>query len=288
MNHKDQTDIIEAYLDDALPDEVRRDFECRLETDESLRKEVQLHRFLREKLSEPARWKHYAALAGMKNAPLPDEPAIKKKPFRIWPILLAAVLLGTAVWVWQRQRALPPPAIEPVEQSVPTVPSPDSQEEVPSQPEPPLPQPQTPDVPAPLNHTTAPVAQYDPADFAANDQLEQYLSGLRTVKVNLTVESPPLNFNFNPGAKGKTEIVFKGTAEGVPAGASFAVLLFNNRDHLNPIESFPLPTSSVDVGTKAFNLRQALSLPPGLYYFIIEMLPNGEEVYGGKFTVGGR
>lgn len=124
MDNQDHTDLIEAYLDNTLPEEKRKEVEQRIEADKAFRQEVKLHQHLREQLSDPDRWKIFAALeeASKDPSPLSEEPTrpkfINKKNIHWLLIGLIAVLavIGFFTWQWLNPN---PSEQEPVEQTEP-------------------------------------------------------------------------------------------------------------------------------------------------------------------------
>lgn len=257
MEKKDLYDLIEAYLDDALPDAKRREVEQRMEQDEDFRQEVELHRDLQEAYADPGRWHLRTVLQAVMEEPLPDAEPPKKKirttgQWRWWLALPAALLIGVAIWYFYRPGQYAN-HIDSAEKSPaatkPAAPPSINGQEVPPTPASTLPvlRPKTSDPagkspiiinlpdtllpakeqetpptpatkpPAQKPKASQPIAMADPANFEENRSMEGLIAMRGDEDVTLTMTRPQIGERFQPNASGKTELRFAGAVEGLSA-----------------------------------------------------------------------
>ena len=289
MEKIDLFNLIESYLDNALPEEKRREVERRMAEDEAFRREVELHRGLQENFSDPGRWRLRSALAqAMEESLPPDESASNPKPGFPnsrwkWIIFLALIFAGIGIWYWLR-----PPTGKSSQQPIETQPTEQHSSPVPGVEKDTVPV-ETPTETVPLKQQpeeNLPIAAADPADFIPNISMEAAVSsGVRSKNMDVKISSPSNGADFRLNEKREAIVLFAGRVEGISETEpeAFALAVFNNKDATKPLFSVPLEWGK-DAAGWAFEVRQPLKFQPGLYYFTIEQ--EGEVVYAGKFTIG--
>lgn len=284
-------EMIEAYLNGSLPEAEHKALEQRMATDEEFRREVLLHRKLKEHFSDPVRWNLLTHLKDIMSEPLPDDnstdeaplPTQKKKDWRK-PLGLIAFIAVVSLTLWQWRRAshqslLPSEVIEPPTPTVP--PSPTTMPEETTAPVIPI-------APKTQENKPAPIATADPANFVPNPAMVASLEGVRGGDWEASMSSPKHTDAFQPNPNGKTTVAFKGSLSGGDAATTFSLFVYNNRDNKRPIFSQQLRTQPGRGEELIFDVRQEFNLQPGLYYFAIVEDLEEAEVWVGKFVIGKR
>ncbi len=289
MDNQALYEMIEAYLNGSLPDAERKALEQRMATDEEFRREVLLHRKLKEHFSDPVRWNLRSHLKEVMQEPLPlatetNEPPLPVTEKSSWrkPLGLIAfvAVVSLALWQWRRsshQPSLPSEAAEPPTPTAPSSPISKPEETI------------TPVVPiAPKSQEIKPalIANADPANFIPNPAMEASLEGVRGGDWEANISSPKNTDAFQPNAKGKTMVAFKGSLSGGGAATTFSLLVYNNRDNKRPIFSQQLRTQSGRGEELIFDMRQEFNFQLGLYYFAIVEDLEEAEVWVGRFVIG--
>ncbi len=292
MEKFDLFDLIEAYLDGALPEEKRLEVERRMAEDETFRREVELQRELQENFSDPGRLRLRSALAKVMEEPL---PSVETTPYpvghRVVPmnwkkrlISIAAVLL-VGIGIWYLLQVF---GEQPIQNTVdkqhtekPSAPIAKGNDSIPVQPtEEPTPPKQKP-------KENSYIAEADPANFAHNASMEALVSsGVRSENMDIKISSPSNGADFVPNINGEVNVRFAGTVKGISENELGALVLaiFNNKDAVKPLVSVPLGLKQDANGNMSFEVQQRLKFQLGLYYYTIEQ--EGEMVYTGKFTIG--
>lgn len=290
---KELYDLIEAYLDGALPDEKRRAVEERMATDEDFRQEVEIHRDLQESYADPERWQFRQTLQEIMKEPLasddPDQeipetdpvPAASKSfqkdppPRKIILEIIFILLLGVGIWYWVQsdQPAEVPQAPAPVQ-----TPTPDNPTGAPTQTDP-----KTPEKPQPQQ----PIAKADPANFRENRTMEALIMTRDGGGLSVDITRPKPGERFKPMSSGKTRLRFSGTIEGLSDTTDFKVqlLIFNNINANTPLLTQPLDLSADSQGNATFDIAPQVDFPQGLYYYRLED-EDSVMLAAGKFFIG--
>lgn len=283
--------LIESYLDDALPPDKRREVEQRMATDEAFREEVGLHRALQEDYSDPGRWRLRSTMSELMEEPLPfDEtaPSTPKlglpKRWNLAGIIAAVLVASIGIWyLFQMQSGQK--SQEPVEKQTiqkPNVPIAGAEGTdstiVKKGDEPPTQKPKEP----------APIAQADPSKFKENPSMEALMGFRGGSGMTLQMSAPKNATTIQPNAKGAANLHFSGTLKTAPPNEAVQLdlLVFNNKAGNKPLLALPFQPASDTNGNAAFDLRQQVDFPKGLYYFRIEERESGELLVVGKFFIG--
>ena len=297
MAKEELYDKIEQYLNNELSDVDRIAFEKTMTSDKELAAEVMLHRRMQEELSQTDKKVLRDNLRVVVNQSTPtaspSEEVVKKSGSGLWkwglPLL---ALLGLLYFVL--------PMNKKVEESSPLPPTP--KQEIPTSD--PIPEekveevkPPTKSIPQAKNEpkqqpkiTPSPppkqIAAIDPAAFSPNPHLEDQLN----VGIRGEAEIKDLVLNDNQGTiklkNGKATLDLKGTA--TKEGAYELFIYSNNPDdYINerPKLKSPLSIQAVTGDIFSFNFNAAVSLTPGLYYYLIAFAEDGEPLSVGKFEV---
>lgn len=285
--------LIEDYLNDALPEEQRREVERRMADDETFRREVDLHRAVHEEFRDARGWSLYETMANImqetERPPNDAQPAEKpgipqgRRWKWVWWVIPVALVTVAGFWFFTRldeYRTPDQPAQEPT-----TLP-PASSDPPPDEP------------PTPKNNSQSenqpkdrrPIAQADPANFAPNLTMEAYVGStvLGQDDMSVQVSTPRIADTLQPDARGRTLLRFAGAFAGLSPRekSSFNLLLFNNQNANKTIKTFLLQPSADAAGAATFDLRETVSFPKGLYYYRIEEQETGEVLVVGKFFIG--
>ncbi|MEO6758246.1 MAG: hypothetical protein ABIO24_02250, partial [Saprospiraceae bacterium] len=239
MQKQELIEQIEAYLSGKLSPEEQSAWEQRLADEPELRKTVEFHRNLLQDY-DAGRLQLRANMLAVMREPLPPEPApgaANKWRWGLWIGLFAAGIL--LVWrFW------------PAQNTAPILP-----EALPRE----LPGPSAAPEPKP---TPAPIAQADPARFAANPGLEALVkSSIRGESIAVQWEQPVNGRRFIPDKKGAVLVRFQGRLQwpGDRKPAGFSLLVFGNKNTNTPLHQVPLNLPA-DAQRLDFDLRQRLKL----------------------------
>lgn len=288
MEKSELFDLIESYLDDTLSEEKRREVEERLAQDENFSREVTLHRQLQENFKDPDRWKLRATLSEIIKEPLlivePSNQTKKILSNNMWKWIIILSAIFTAIGIWY---LLTPATGTSIEEPIELQPSTDPSVPMASIPA----DTATLDVPeekrSPNMQSDNLLASADPENFETNPSMEALVnSSSRSdgdFALNLTV--PINNAPFASDKKGETVIRFAGQLSGNTHDPSSELTLnvFNNKDVNSVLVSKSLEVK-LESDVLAFDVRQRMKLPFGLYYFTIQQ--DGDILYAGKFTIG--
>lgn len=291
MEKMDLYTLIEAYLDDALPPDQRREVEQRIASDEAFREEVGLHRALQEDYSDPTRWRLRATLSDLMEEELPIDETTPSNPSGglpkhwQWAGIVAAVLVAVmGVW-YLAQIQSGQKAPEPVEKQTiqkPNVPIAEAEGTdstiVKKGEEPPTQKPKEP----------ALIAQADPANFKESPSMEALMGFRGGSGMTLQMSAPKHATTIQPNAKGAANLRFSGALKAAAPNETVQLdlLVFNNKAGNKPLLSLSVQPASDTNGNAAFDLRQQVGFPKGLYYFRIEERESGEVLVVGKFFIG--
>jgi len=268
MKQSELYEQIEAYLNHTLSPGQRQEWEQRMTEDPALSQEVALHRSLKGDF-DPGRIALRANLRDIMQEPLPSNAQSKfDKKWYWWISLgcLSAVLILYAVWmVWEKEKpASPEPEAVPIE--MPKV-YPDTI--------------QTP-------KKAAPIAKADPARFKPNPSLEAFVnSKVRSESIAVKMSRPINGQRVRTNEKSTVQIRFTGTILNLEDQASrkFMLTFFDNKNANKPVLELLLPVKKDSKNGLMFDFKPQLKLGPGLYYFTIEAVDQGEILYAGKFLV---
>ncbi len=272
--------LIADYLSDALDPKTRQDFEQQIAADPKLAARIALERELIEALSasspENLLRSNLRHISEKYNTPesLASSPGeAPSGKVRLWWGLVAGLLLLAGLFFWNRSQ-----------QEKPTMPSPQAQQ-IESQAPPPaknLPQTNETEKQNSTNKQAQPIA----AAFKPIPKLETYIgSKIRSGDFKISINEPRSGATLS-SRRGQTTFRLAGKIEGhIPKGKSLNALIFNNNLHdfeaLHPLESHVLELDS----NGAFLFQKKLTMPPGLYYLLIEEQQSGEWVSVDKFLV---
>lgn len=130
-----------------------------------------------------------------------------------------------------------------------------------------------------------PIAQLNPKDFEPNPFLEDMMqSNLRNDETKTTVWHP----NTEAPLRYEEKIVFQvsGTTNATPP---YRILLYTNKvaDFEEDIRLLSVTVEGTlnEETVFDFNLEEEITLPRGLYYFLIEQVESEEELFVSKFEV---
>ncbi len=296
MEQQELYELIGQYLAGELPDERRQEVERRMAEDDIFRKEVALHRQLKENFSDPARWRLRTMLDQAFREPLPPPkpppaeearvPSYRKTGVRRW--VWVALLVGAALLaflMWQRLKVQPPPG-SPGTPTLPK-PTPDSSLQINRPVAPPAPSQDTvPPASKPREKVskTIPIA----GSFTPNEILERRLKGKRRGdKIKFTFSAPKNGDTFALDQNGDAVVLFLGAASGFQSGSETVLNLriFNNQDSQKPQSEMPLKLSADASGNAVLDAKLVRRLPQGLYYFQLEKEVDGVVLFTGKFII---
>ena len=274
---------IEAYLAGQLEGEALEQFEKAVQSDPALAEEVALYRDMSTALepSEEDALRANLELLGKKHT----DPESGKTPFFNWWIGAAIAMAGLGVWWWKTTPDQSPdlPVIE--ENSRPT--------EIPETIVPPETQDQEKTPPVAENESPENEREEPPqiaANFRPNAQLEALFDNqVRGEEYRFRVLEPTADANISDKA-GKAMLLVSGILEasGDRVDAPFRVLLFSNKkgdyEHFKPILTRNLVFKKDSDGFR-FSLNTQMSLPKGLYYYLIENEDSGMVYHIGRVYV---
>lgn len=279
MDHSEQIELIEKYLNGALTPEEIKAVEEQIAVDANFRAELELHRQIHEEFSDRKKLELRDILTEITKQ-VPASPR-KKLPGFGWAGVFCVILL--ACWAgWrlfsakQSREAVEPREVITADST--TVPK--SMPDTAQKQEPPGAQ-----------KPNRPIAMVDPQAFKPSQNFEDRLSNkLRSAGEQAQLLSPKISENFTP-ENGMVKIRFLGTA---PAEAdsisSLLILKIYNNSPLpdSPVyQIVPSITNSSQVDTQwSFDITLRLRLKAGLYYFTLERQADEDLLYTGKFFVG--
>lgn len=273
-------DLIEQYLDGALPDAEREEVERRIATDTDFRNEVELHRAMHTSLGDADNFRLRIALDTLlrdppltSDIPLPKTaPTFITSSFWLRLTVIAALLavIGFSVWLWlptdgetTRPLSSPPGQSQPI----------DTASVIP---------PDTASLPVKPN-PSKPIAMADPADFVPNPILEARIGDMmRGNGIRLELTSPTSGVSFQL-QNGRIMLPVRGSVTGgdIPADQPLKLFVYSNRpeawENKQSLFQFPLTLQSTTEGAYMFSSQLSLRLRPGLYYIVVGQLRLNEE-----------
>lgn len=269
--------LIEAYLADALPDDERKELERRMAEDESLRKEVELHRALQQEFKDPKGWQLYRTLRSITDGDNPNPASGKRKFGRLAALLLFALILslGGGIWYYWTPKNSPQPSIAP----------PDAPSSTPVAP------PDNPSEPPVQQIPVRPIAAARPEDFAKNESLEGMRSvrAFRALEITVPKDSSTV---FMPEKSGKTLLRFSGFMDQVRPEAlsriQMSLSVFNNKDAQKPLleRALRFELDSTIANRAIFEERIQTGFSNGLYYYQIKRIDTGDLLRSERFYIG--
>ena len=279
--------LIEDYLNDALPEEQRREVERRMESDEDFQREVALHRAMQDHFGDASGWHLYTSITEIMQEPIPaDDSPPDGKPgdssgrrWQWWWAIPAVFMALAGVWYFSRpaERMTPP---QPV-QVPPTKPAPPATQPIAAEKD-------SQSVVNPEDKRF--FAKADPADFVPNNTMEVYIESktLGPEEISLQVTAPQNLAVFYPDKTGQTRLRFAGSFSGLPPNekTAFDLLIFDNKNDNKALMTIPLQVSADAAGAAAFDLRNKVVFRLGLYYYQIEEKESGAVLMTGKFFIG--
>ena len=106
--------------------------------------------------------------------------------------------------------------------------------------------------------------------------------------MTVQMSAPKNATTIQPDAKGAANLRFSGTLKAAPPNETVQLdlLVFDNKDGNKPLLALSVQPASDTNGNAAFDLRQQVGFPKGLYYFRMEERESGELLVVGKFFIG--
>lgn len=279
MTPETRHEHIEAYLDGRMSPEERLRFEEALAQDDTLTRELALHRELQDTLGDRewlARRRQLAGLAGEFH-----NPPGSGRPRRLWWLL--AVLGFGILLLWWLRRETPPPVSEGQVSEAPAdrdAPDPDSDG---------LTADPSGDEPAKAPAGQAAETAHDP--FRPLPELEEALT--RPADTELTVDQPFLE--LEPSGAGAARLRFRGLLRSAQDPPSLELHLRDNRPATRrPLERLPVQvTPLADPPVRAFAAKKEwqlqadapVRLAPGRYYGSLLRSDDGRILWTGVLEV---
>lgn len=269
MKQNELQEQIEAWLNHTMDPETRQAWEQRLADDSALRQEIALHQQMQQDF-DAGRLHLRANLRNILNEPLTSEAEAKSDKRRRWlpVLLLLGIVVGTiwVIWHWGRAPQAATPTVLEGPQLRP--PAADTVLVAPKQ--------------------ERPIAMLDPARFKPNPSMEALVkSKMRSESIEVKLIRPVNGTRLVPDEKGKTKMRFTGNIlmQTEAAPPEFVLSFFDNTNTSKPVLETPVSVKNEGENDLKFDFQQGMSLLPGLYYFTLESLDEGEVLYAGKFSI---
>lgn len=274
-----QDDLIADYLMGNLDPSAKQAFEQQLAANPALAARVALEQELAEALGSSSPENQLRAnlqrIGNKIKSPESLEALAEQKPKRKlrWGWMLTVTLLAGFSWFWWNanpleKQPLPPPTPSAPEPSALQSPEDSTKTMVPET---------TPDPEKPRHIAAA---------FNTLPPLEAYIgSKLRSGGIHMRVEHPKSSEVLHISG-GKVHFRFSGKTEGkIPEGQLFRWLILDNKlQNFESMRAVETQALSLKSGSE-FLIEKQLSLPPGLYYLLVEEKDAGEWVFVDKFLV---
>ncbi|MEM9920391.1 MAG: hypothetical protein AAF990_20000 [Bacteroidota bacterium] len=288
---------VERYLEEELDSEERRQFEKDIQSDEALARELVLHQDMEELLADSPEnelRKSLQQLSGQVEVE-PAQASSGSVRYLYW--LLLPLLLLLVWWFVGRPAAdpdisSPPPASDtPVQQE-------GTQEDVPESTAP-MEEP-TESAPPPDDAASPPQKKEAPpksrpskkerpiaANFDPIPELEFLIDN--PLRSNVRIEASHLQENIRKSrSKDSVDFHFSGTLTSPSSVSGCKLHIFSNDqiafEAFEGVVKQPLKLTTTSKDTYAFNIRMAIPLDPGLYYYLIEDAKEN-TLFVQKFTV---
>ena len=258
---------IEAYLNDTLSAEERQALEQRMADDPDLRQEVALHQHL-QKDFDAGRKNLREGLRKVMEEPLPADQSAKTYRKSLWLLgigLAGLILVWFAVNFWGAAET--PPHQDPAPTPIQT---PQIEQDT--------------KLPAP----NPPIAQIDPARYKPNASMEAFVnSKVRSESIAVQLSRPIHDARVFTDQKSSFRLRFTGTIliQEAQVEKAFTLAFFDNQNTNKPVFEIPLAGQKTAQNGLEFDFQAPLKLQPGLYYFTIEAVDEGEVLYAGRFRV---